>query len=288
MLNILLKTEKGNLPNLIIIGAAKCGTTSLHYYLGLHPEISMSKEKELNFFAVDRQWNKGIDWYKSNFEANNKIQGESSPSYTVYPLIKDVPKKMHSVIPDAKLIYSIRDPIERIISHYVQNYTIGLENRKIENALSQLDHNPYVLRSMYFTQLEQYLAFFRKSNILIITLEDLNNQRIQTLRRVFRFLDVDEDFYSPKFQIIKHDSKEKGRKNRIGLFLKRMSETNFAKIFSTHMRMNIGKILYRPFSTSFERPVLTDEIKNRLGKHLEDDICRLRKYTGLDFKDWSV
>ena len=273
---------------MIIIGAAKCGTTSLHYYLGLHPEIFMSKEKELNFFANDRDWNRGIDWYKSNFTCNTKILGESSPLYTIYPLIKGIPKKMHSVIPNAKLIYSVRDPIERIISQYVQNYAIGLEHRKIEDALSQLDNNLYVLRSMYFMQLEQFLVYFPKSNILIITLEDLYNQRIQTLQKIFRFLDVDEDFYSPRFQIIKHDSKEKGRKNRIGLFLKRMSETNFAKIFSTDMRMNIGKILYIPFSTKFERPLLTDEIKDKLVKHLKDDINQLREYTGSDFDSWSV
>ncbi len=282
------KHKDGTLPNLIIIGAGKCGTTSLHYYLGLHPSIFMSKEKELNFFAVDRQWNKGIDWYKSNFTGNTKIFGESSPSYTLYPIVKGVPKKMHSVIPDAKLIYSVRDPIERIISQYVQNYTIGLENRKIEDALSQLDNNPYVLRSMYFTQLEQFLAFFRKSNILIITLEDLYNQRIQTLRRVFRFLEVDEDFYCPRFQILKHDSKEKGRKNRIGLFLKRMSETRFAKLFSTDMRMNIGRFLYKPFSTKIERPTLSDKVKDKLVDYLKDDINKLREFTGFDFETWCL
>jgi len=273
---------------LVIIGAGKCGTTSLHYYLGLHPSIFMSKEKELNFFAVDRQWNKGIDWYKSNFTGNTKIFGESSPSYTAYPLIRDVPKKMHSVIPDAKLMYSIRDPVERIVSHYVHNYTIGLENRNIEDAFNQLDNNEYIIRSMYFMQLEQYLVHFPKSNILIFTLEDLYNHRLETLQKIFRFLDVDKDFYSPKFQIKKHDSNEKGRKNRIGLFLKRMSKTNFAKMFSTDMRMNIGRILYKPFSTRVERPVLNDKVKDKLVDYLKDDINKLRGLTGFDFETWSL
>jgi hypothetical protein len=67
------------LPNLIIIGAPKCGTTSLHHYLSLHPQISMSREKELNFFIAERNWSKGIAWYAAQFAADNKVRGEASP-----------------------------------------------------------------------------------------------------------------------------------------------------------------------------------------------------------------
>ena len=87
------KSKKGRLPNLIVIGGQKCATTSLHYYLNLHPQISMSREKELNFFS-ERNWHKGIEWYKSNFTGRTKIHGESSPSYTNYPFNKEVPKRL--------------------------------------------------------------------------------------------------------------------------------------------------------------------------------------------------
>lgn len=110
------------LPNLIVIGAHKCATTSLHYYLGLHPQISMSREKELNFFIKERNWYKGIEWYKSNFTTKAMIYGESSPNYTNYPFFMGVPERMCSVVPEAKLIYIVRDPIDRVISHYVHNY----------------------------------------------------------------------------------------------------------------------------------------------------------------------
>jgi len=111
--------KKGNLPNLIIIGAMKCATTSLHYYLNLHPQISMSEEKELDFFIHKNNWHKGIEWYKTNFTGNASVYGESSPNYTKYPFFNGVPERMHAVVPDAKLIYVVRDPIERIISHYI-------------------------------------------------------------------------------------------------------------------------------------------------------------------------
>ncbi len=95
------------LPNLIIIGAQKCATTSLHYYLSLHPHIFMSREKELNFFIFERNSHKGIEWYKSNFVIKANISGESSPDCTNYPFFDGVPERMYSVVPKAKLIYII-------------------------------------------------------------------------------------------------------------------------------------------------------------------------------------
>jgi len=143
--------------------------------------------------------------------------------YANYPFSGGVPERMYSVVPEAKLIYSLRDPIDRIISHYVHNYAVGRENRTIEDALSNLDSNPYVCNSEYYMQLEQYLNYFPKTNILIITAEDLHSHRRKTLQKVFRFLEVDDNFYSPKFLDVKHRSIEKGRKNRIGLILKWLS-----------------------------------------------------------------
>ena len=67
---------ESRLPNLIVIGAQKCGTTSLHYYLGVHPDIFMSREKELRYFVEEFNWGKGIDWYRSHFGANASILGE--------------------------------------------------------------------------------------------------------------------------------------------------------------------------------------------------------------------
>src|SRR6059058_6332030 len=76
---------RGALPNLIVIGAQKCGTSGLHYYLSLHPEVSMSRPKELNFFIVERNWPRGTEWYAAHFEPRAIVRGESSPNYTAYP-----------------------------------------------------------------------------------------------------------------------------------------------------------------------------------------------------------
>src|SRR3712207_3099155 len=105
----------------------KCATTSLHYYLNLHPQISMSEKKELDFFVREKHWDKGVEWYKSNFHGNGetKIYGEASPNYTLHPIFSGVPERMYSVVPEAKLIYVVRDPIDRMISHYIHEYTKG-------------------------------------------------------------------------------------------------------------------------------------------------------------------
>lgn len=278
----------GNLPNLIIIGAVKCGTSSLHYYLGLHPDICMSKEKELHFFVGKHNWSRGVEWYKSHFTGQAAIYGEASPTYTNFPHFDHVAERMYSLLPHAKLIYSLRDPIDRIVSHYMHNYSLGKESQSIEDTLKNLEGNKYIINSLYCTQLKQYLNYYPLSRILIITTEDLYRHRRETLKHIFQFLGVDDTFYSNKFLEVKHQTNEKGKKNRIGLFLKWLSDTRMAKVFSTNFRMTVGKYLYVPFSTHIEKPQLSDKLRTELKKHLKGEIDGLRDITGRKFKDWSV
>jgi hypothetical protein len=275
------------LPNLVVIGAAKSGTTSLHSYLDLHPQISMSPTKELNFFVLEKNWPKGVEWYESNFVSSDetRILGESSPSYTQYPVFKGVPERMHLVLPEAKLIYILRDPIERIISHYVHNYRRRVENRSISEVLTDLENNPYVLWSKYYTQLEQYLDHFPQSSILIITLEDLRRYRQQTLQKVFRFLGVDDSFWSQGFSSILYTSSGKRRRNQIGLLCSRMPGKGIIKSLLPSSFVKV----YRSLSSSkVNRPVLSTRLEQALIDVLKDDIDCLRKYTGSDFDAWCL
>src|SRR4051812_36085465 len=98
------------LPNLIIIGAARAGTTSLYHYLRSHPEIWMSPEKELYFFVEDHNWKRGIEWYERHFPAGTPVRGEASTFYTHFPIRPGVPERIAALLPSAKLIYLVRDP----------------------------------------------------------------------------------------------------------------------------------------------------------------------------------
>src|SRR5262245_43211435 len=104
------------LPNLIVIGAGKCGTTSLHLYLGLHPEISMTQQKELNFFVAELNWRRGLGWYEEQFREGTPVRGESSVAYSEYPQRQGVPERMAALVPDVNIVYCVRDPFERMVS----------------------------------------------------------------------------------------------------------------------------------------------------------------------------
>ena len=102
------------LPNLIVIGAPKGGTTSLHHYLGAHPDVFMSRRKELGLF--DREdWRDRVEWYERQFPDRPRgYAGESSPAYSMHPTVAGVPERIHELLPDARLIYLVRDPVERL------------------------------------------------------------------------------------------------------------------------------------------------------------------------------
>jgi hypothetical protein len=278
------------LPNLIIVGAQKCGTTSLHYYLNQHPDIAMTRGKELNFFVEEGAWAKGLGWYAAQFNPAARVRGESSPSYTNYPRYSGVAERIHTIVPEAKLVYMVRDPLERTISQYIHEYTTGWENRPIEDVLGgPLATHRYVRRSKYFLQLEQYLRYFDPAAILVVEQEELLHQRPTTMQRIFEFLDVDTSFYHPNFQRLKHLTRDRRRKTWAGKVV-----TSGIRAATRPLRpprwlaWEAENYLVFPFARKVPRPVLPTALRERLVGELQDDANRLRELTGKEFSDWSV
>jgi hypothetical protein len=275
-----------SLPNVIVIGAQKCGTSSLHYYLGLHPEVAMSEPKELNFFQLDRNWGKGLDWYRQHFDASASRRGESSPNYTNFTRAPGVPERMASVIPDAKLIYLVRDPIDRIAAHWVHHRASGLENLEMPAAL----HGPiasYVDRSRYAMQLERYLEYFPRDQILVVDSDKLLGDRLATLREVFEFLDVDAGFVDPGFTLERHESSRKRRRTPLGKFADRVVSRRLRRVIPRRARSAVAGLA--PMSEPITKP---HDLREKLGPEivevLHGEADRLRAITGLDFAGWSV
>src|SRR5438105_5009487 len=181
------------LPSFLVIGAPKTGTTSLHRYLGAHPQVFMSQTKELNFFVAELNWPLGPEWYEMQFKGSEDFvaSGEASPRYAQYPMHRGVPDRIARMIPDVKLIYLIRHPVERIRSQYVQAVQ-SWETRPADEAV--LTHPPYLDTSRYAMQLDQYLRHFRREQILVVESEKLLECRRETLVTIFRFIGVDPDF----------------------------------------------------------------------------------------------
>ena len=275
------------LPNLIIIGGMKCGTSSLHHYLSLHPQICMSKIKELNYFPEDLNWKKGVRWYQSHFNCRAQIYGEASTAYTAFPHYPGVPEKIYRLIPKTKLIYLIRNPVERIISHYMDYVSEGVETRPINDVLKNFHNNEYVDRSRYAFQLDQYLEFFPKGKILVVKQEDLLRQRLETLQKIFRFLTVDESFRSQQFGVKLNESRYKRRKNRFGRLLSNLNKTGWFNCLSRPLTYQVGRWVYIPFSKRIETSILDQGLERELMDYFQEGIKRLETMTGYDLSEWN-
>jgi hypothetical protein len=195
------------LPNFIIPGAVKAGTSSLYYYLRQHPEIFMPDNKEPHHFAPAKWCGLPVPdrkEYEQMFSGmrNEKAVGEASTGYLYYP---ESPELIHSAIPDCRIIVILRNPVDRAFSGYCHEVREGLETKSFEEALAEERQATRFIRGGEFSFnymkqgyvlgiLEKYLALFSASNVHLCCFEDLLANTDELMRSVFRFLDVDENF----------------------------------------------------------------------------------------------
>ncbi len=265
---------------IVVIGAMKSGTSSLHSYLDLHPQISMSRTKELNFFVAEKEhWAKGFGWYDRQLGSRKATwRGESSPNYTKHPTFPGVPERMFQVMPDARLIYVLRDPISRIVSHYVHNRSHGRESKPIDAALANPQTNDYVYPSRYHYQIERFVeAGFTMEQLLVLDQRRLKNDRRAVMRECFDFIGVDASFDHPGFERELHHSSRKGQPTSLARRLMRYPG-------GRALRYALPQIFEEPL----ERPALPDGVRDALAEVLAPDAAALRQLTGLDFEGWSV
>jgi hypothetical protein len=284
------RKRHAKLPNLIVIGGLKCGTTSFHHYLGLHPEIQMSRPKELSFFVSELNWGLGLDWYASRFDGRFPIRGESSPHYTNLPRFTGVAARLHECCPDARLIYLVRDPIERLLSHWLQTCGSGYETREIGPTLSNPE-SPYILRSQYWMQLQPFLELFDSSQIEILAQEEMRSEREETMRKAFRFVGVDEHFSSDEFsREWERTSAKAGRKYRLlnttvklpGL---RAFDERFDRL-PEPLRWTVERIVHDPGKPLRPKPELPPALMDMLRSRFAGDVAALQDFTGREFRGW--
>lgn len=278
----------GRIPNLFVIGAAKCGTTSLHAYLDTHPEVFMAALKELRFFQ-DPGWEDWLPWYRAQFLSPAKVLGESSTMYTRSPALPGVAERIAATAPDARLIYLVRDPIDRAVASYLEERFQLLDPRPIEEAFADLEdpYHPYVAASRYAEQLRVYLEHFPAEQLLVIPLSDLEQRPGATLERVFGFLDVDPTHVVDTSRRLN----EAAAKYQYGGFTSRLRRGIPGRVVQRippRGRAAVQALARGTLSRPLERPGLTDQLRDRLAAALAPDAREFRQLTGLELPDWSV
>jgi hypothetical protein len=251
----------------------------------------MSTPKELNYFSGPGwKWGRGLDWYSSHFAGANgyAVRGESSPSYTMHPWVPGVPERIRGSVPDARLIYLVRDPIERMVSQYVHHRTCGYTRKTISELFSvdRFEESDYVLFSRYAFQLGRYLQCFPESQILVVAHEDLLSRRDEALTRVFRFLGVDEGFRSEGFSATYNTARD--RMVQRGLNRLTRGRINSERFNALARRLPPLRRLDAFLARPAERPDLAPALRDRLASYVSDDAARLREMTGQAFESWSV
>ena len=180
----------GSLPDYVIIGAQKGGTSFLYYLLTRHPLVEPAARKELHFFDQPEYFDNGAEWYRRCFprlsskDGQRSITGEATPYYMFDP---PVAERMAEVVPQARLIALLRNPIDRAFSHYQMQVKRGTEPLTFEEAIEQ-EHSSYVSRGIYVKQLLRWFEFFSKEQMLILKSEDFFERPVETFKVVLNFL----------------------------------------------------------------------------------------------------
>lgn len=289
------------LPNLLVIGAMKCGTSSLHRYLDSHPEIAMSHVKELNFFlpadaattggaggllAEQSTAERGIGWYTRQF-GSAPVCGESSVAYS-FPWFDSVATRIAETLGSPRLIYLVRDPIERMLSH--RDQFAGRDRRPTDEALSD-PGGPYLRASCYATALAPFLTRFERSDLLILDQARLRDEREAALAEIFEFLGVDPCFRSPALGEEANVSGNKGRSYRAAERLRSSRPGSaVASRLPRGFRAQAERALHSAGTGAppSRRAALDPALEGRLLQLLEPEIAGLELITGWDLSRWRL
>lgn len=275
------------MPTFVVVGTAKAGTTSLHAYLGQHPDISMSIVKEPQYFndPDGEQW---IDYYLSNFDETKAVRGESSTIYSRHPTVPGVPERMAAAVPDLKIIYMVRDPVDRAFASYVEEMSHDIERRPVEVAFADAHHsfNPYVSASKYAMQLRRFMDAFDGLRWLVVDMQDLRTKPQQTLDRICGFLEV------PTFAVSgSQDLNSRATKRQYPAPI-RVLRASAALRTVYRLPPGAREALLRPMRRVLTRPIgalsLPEAVRAEIADAIADDIAEFRDLVGQPFAHWSV
>lgn len=234
----------------------------------------------------DRLWG-----YRELFPGVTSIRGEASPGYAVMPRNDDAPANIAEVVPGARLVFLVRDPVERAVAQYAQHVILGMETRSIEEAIDPSDPMcEYVAASRYATVVEAYLDHFNPEQLIVMDHALLRSDRARSLSKLFDHVGADPAFWDEEhleqdYNVRASDNLmlpgplKRSRYGRVNAWSKRALPTSVRRPLVRSMKRVLGQRV---------TPSLTDDLHARLVASLAPEAERLRELTGMSFANWEI
>ena len=269
----------GRLPTFLIVGAMRCGTSSLAHYLRGHPQVALAEQKEVHFF--DAQFARGADWYRNQFigAGSALAVGEATPNYMFKP---EVPARMAALVPDARLIAILRDPIDRAYSHFRHNVARGREPLTFDEALAaererQLpsrDRHDYLRRGHYLPQLQRLCEHYPRESLLVLLFEDLVADPRKVFGELCAFIEVDDSYRPPVL----------GTPVNATQGFRSLAVRRWAKPLPRRLRNAVGRVNRR----AHPQPPLDPGHRAELRASLASERDALAEWLGRDLTPWAT
>lgn len=293
------------LPNCLIVGAVCAGTSSLFAYLRKHPDIFFPDQKEVNYFVV--RYSLGLDWYERQFAGHQgeKIVGDATPSYMHR---EEVPARIRAHLPRCRLIFCLRNPIERAHSHHWMKVTKAEEVLTFDECV-RVELSPpagyrgrrpnYLGIGRYGEQVERYLKYFDRKQLHFVIFEDFIGDPQAELERIYAFLGVEPGFVPPNIGVVKNPVRRKYASVRsqglhmlfyaLRWFLGRLYSALGARFYGIYRSLSWQIIgLYRKVNLAEGRVAeMSPRTRKPLREFYREDIDKLQRLTGVDLDHWQ-
>lgn len=260
-------------PDFVIIGAMKSATTFLQEQLEKQSGIFMSDPKEPNFFSNDEIYSLGLDWYWGLFSKSEEVDiaGEASTHYTKLPKYPRTAERLKKHLPDTKLIYVMRHPIDRLVSHYIHNWTMGFVERRssIDEAIASYDN--FVNYSLYSQQLKPWLEVFGKERVLPIFFDRLMAEPQSELERICSYIGYSK---TPVWQPNKPSNASRDRVRKLPMHALIVDSSASRWIRNNFIPKRFRSLLRRQLKFK-GRPTLNIQTQARLEQLFDDDLKEL-------------
>lgn len=278
------------------IGPSKAGTTWLGHMLEAHPQICMGEPKEVHYFNDSISVNKlykaphyplGLEWYKKHFThcAKDSIKGEVTPRYIIDPV---VPQRLFDHNSDLKLIVCLRNPYNRIVSHY---HSARDYHQSVEQPISEAirDVPEFIEASKYYQNISRFLPLFSLDSIFFVEMEAVRTRPQELVSELYTFLGVDPDFIPKGINDKSNPArrvKNVGFRKLVGNIHRQMIVIGLSPLIQWMKKAGIGKALNNMNSRPIDKVTLSETDRQYIRSHIEEDVAQLGKLLQRDFSHW--